>query len=414
MSLKVHEHNLEKDRLFGNKTGREAKTLVWYLEEANDLHAKDLPLKPGPATTTPGRMKYPPMLTAEEPIGLKFMKYKLSIQDQEFVNAIDIGERMMAPVSPNAVASLDPDSPEAVAILAANFDRASLSDSDDEDGEAAVQMPSPIPPPEATESSPAGSEFNTITWFEENLAQIDDAFGNDTGTTTPSPNKKRKQRGNTPGSSTWNRRLGSNALPGPLRVTVQEPLGPGQINRASEIMAELRVNGSPKQLTTATGTAKAFQRRWNHRETQSLFNQQPSMGGYMPPGVALNLVRTASRRQVQHMAAAMAPNSTLLELAPYPEPTRLELGPYTSTLDHPTEVIKPLATTGRNKKLVVVPSIQEVSLELLQNYSFRDLGIVIDEYNRLPGMQRIGKPRLKQDRIDVVMKAKHGYLAQQL
>jgi hypothetical protein len=310
----------------------------------------------------------------------------LSLEDQEFVNAIDVGERMMMPVSPAAVTSEDPDSPSAVAKIAANYSASNPAAAD--------------PPAVATVASSPASEFGGIDWYTQAIAEIDamdveapattpspkkrpaEGIGNDAGMTTPSPNKRRK-RDNGPGSSTWNRRLGCNALPSPLRVTVQEPFGRGQVNRASEIMAHIMENGTPKQLVTATGTAKAFQREWNRRESGALINQQPSMGGYMTPGVAQQLVRTVSRRQVEHLADSMPP--LLPNATPPMRPTkRLSKGP------------KP------KPKLDNVP-IEDLTREHLEACSAKHLYHLIIVYSQQPGMPRIHRPSKKVDRVNALL-----------
>lgn len=41
--LRIHSHNLKKDREFGGKTGRKAKSLLWMLQEANWENSKTKP-----------------------------------------------------------------------------------------------------------------------------------------------------------------------------------------------------------------------------------------------------------------------------------------------------------------------------------------------------------------------------------
>lgn len=81
VALRVHDHNLKKDRKFGNMTGRNAKPVTWFLQEANDQIANGLPLlNPTPTNQMmkerahfAKRMTYPPTDFIPEPLGLAFM-----------------------------------------------------------------------------------------------------------------------------------------------------------------------------------------------------------------------------------------------------------------------------------------------------------------------------------------------------
>lgn len=57
---------------------------------------------------------------------------------------------------------------------------------------------------------------------------------------TPSPAKKKKASHPNPGVTTWNRKEGGRSVHSPLRMTAQEPLNEGQVERASQIVADLQ------------------------------------------------------------------------------------------------------------------------------------------------------------------------------
>lgn len=81
IALRVHDHNLKKDRKFGNMTGCNAKSIVWFLQEANDLSEAGAPLLK--ETVTIDQMKEkghfkkqmtcPPTDFVAEPMGLDHM-----------------------------------------------------------------------------------------------------------------------------------------------------------------------------------------------------------------------------------------------------------------------------------------------------------------------------------------------------
>ena len=172
-------------------------------------------------------------------------------------------------------------------------------------------------------------------------------------------------------------------------MTVQEPFSPAQIEHASKILATVTQAASPKQLNTATGTAKAFRYEWNKQEYSALFNQQPSMGGIMTPGVANSVVRGLSNKQVQSRAELLLPNGRVVE---------------------PTAVNKPAKKGGRKPKPVqaLVP-IETVTEEILSSCTANRLLEFIDEYRKLPGMASMPKPRTKPERIAAIMNAKNKY-----
>lgn len=61
VALRVHSHNLKKDILFGNMTGREAKPIIWFLQLANDQIADSIPFlqkKKPPINKNGNRIKY--------------------------------------------------------------------------------------------------------------------------------------------------------------------------------------------------------------------------------------------------------------------------------------------------------------------------------------------------------------------
>lgn len=139
------------------------------------------------------------------------MQYKMSLEDQQFVDAIDLGQKMMAPVSPTATAVV-----ENVALIAANY---VVSPSASRAPEAAsVSAPLPV----ASEASSPVSEFEPSDWCAANIGQIDVTFGaaayptahspTATDPTTPSQRKKAWCY-HTPGSETCNRKVAAMLCP---------------------------------------------------------------------------------------------------------------------------------------------------------------------------------------------------------
>ena len=153
----------------------------------------------------------------------------------------------------------------------------------------------------ADDRTPPADEFGDDSFIANNLDEIDAIINNVIASPERQPSPAKKARYPNPGATTYNRKEGRRSIPSPLDMTVQEPLSAGQIEKASSALADLSVNASPKQISTATGTARALRTEWNRQYSSSLMHEQPSqaLAGTMPAGVARKIVTGMVTTQVR-------------------------------------------------------------------------------------------------------------------
>ena len=99
IKLRIHAHNLEKDKMFGAHTGHLAKSAVWFLEVVNDAHAAGISnLEQGQYA---GQLM-PPLDHDKEPMGIQFEHADESYfgsSELEFFELLDQGKNPPTPIS---------------------------------------------------------------------------------------------------------------------------------------------------------------------------------------------------------------------------------------------------------------------------------------------------------------------------
>jgi hypothetical protein len=305
--LRIHLHNLMKDRMFGGKTGRIAKNVLWMLREANWQMAQSID---GLESDASIEDRFPPSKPIEEPIGLKFMYYKnyLTHQEQHYLEGVLAGETPRLPVAaaPTNSASMDlsPDGDDDFNDdLVMNFDLDGAVEEHRQRHAVAEELPV------AADSNE--ELLATLRTVSEQSSEKRPATRSPAATSTSNDlsnqeSQSKKRRVESEGSSVWNRKPGNRALPSPVRMSVTLPMNSGQLEQASRILATLATDGSPQRLITTTGTAKLLREAWNKMEFASCLTDGKSFGGTMTLTVADSVVRSVLNTQVAARGSGMA------------------------------------------------------------------------------------------------------------